>query len=122
MLLNKTSRYCPTFDLLIAHQDEIENLLVRTFTARAQEIDGNEYLVIGTVDPADWKHIAQNQLPVQDTLEALHDFREVVTFKPAAAWGWSRYGIDLPKQQRGMFISDAATYDATELTIQTILQ
>lgn len=83
LLLNKTCRYCPTCDLLIAHQDEIENLLVRTFTARAPEIVGNDYVVIGTVDRADWKHIAQNQLPVQDTLEALHDFREVITFKPA---------------------------------------
>jgi hypothetical protein len=90
LLLNKTCRYCPTCELLIAHQDEIENLLVRTFTARAPEIVGNDYLVIGTVDRADWKHIAQNQLPVQDTLEALHDFREVVTFKPAGGWGWRR--------------------------------
>jgi len=44
--------------------------------------------VIGTVDRADWKHISQNQLPVQDTIEVLHDFKEVVTFKPA--WGWAR--------------------------------
>ena len=63
---------------------------MRIFTARTPEIVGNDYLVIGTVDRADWKHIEQDQLPVQDTLEALHDFKEVVTFKPAGGWGWGR--------------------------------
>lgn len=84
--LNKTCRYCPNCDLLIAHRNEIEDLLARIFTARKPEIVGNDYLVIGTVDRASWKRIAQNQLPLQDTLEALHDFREVVTFKPVGGW------------------------------------
>ncbi len=43
---------------------------------------------IYTLDRADWKRIDQNKLPVQDTIEALHDFRDVVTFKPM--WGWRR--------------------------------
>src|SRR5439155_20982780 len=81
-------------DLLIAHQDELEDVLARFFTDYTPEIVGNDYLVIGTVDRADWKHISQNQLPVQDTIEALHDFKEVVTFKPA--WGWARKRVDLP--------------------------
>jgi hypothetical protein len=87
VLLNQTCRYCPTCDLLIAHRNEIEDLLVRRFTARTPQTVGNDYLVTGTVDRADWKQIAQKQLPVQDTLEALHDFKEVITFKPAGGWG-----------------------------------
>jgi len=88
LTLNKTCRYCLNCDLLIAHRNEIEDLLTRIFTTYQPEIVGNDYLVIGTLDRAEWKRIAQNQLPLQDTLEALHDFKEVVTFKPVG--GWSR--------------------------------
>ena len=86
LLLNKTCRYCPTCDLLIAHRDELEDLLVRIFTARTPEIVGNDYLVIGTVDRSDWKRIDQQKLPIQDSIEALHDFKEAVMFKPMGGW------------------------------------
>jgi len=84
--LNKTCRYCPNCDLLIAHQDEIEDILSRIFTTLNPEIVGNDYLVIGTVERATWKRTMQNQLPIQDTLDALHDFKEVVSFKPTGGW------------------------------------
>jgi len=86
--LNKTCRYCPNCDLLIAQQDEIEDILVRAFTKLNPEIVGSDYLVIGTVEKATWKRTMQSQLPTQVTLDALHDFKEVVSFKPA--WGWRR--------------------------------
>jgi hypothetical protein len=88
LLLNKTCRYCPHCDLLIAHQDEIEGVIARAFSVLNPEIVGNNFLVIGTLDRADWKRIDQNKLPIQDTIEALHDFRDVVNFKPM--WGWRR--------------------------------
>lgn len=84
--LNKTCRYCPNCDLLIAHQNEIEDVLARIFTTLKPEIVGNDYLVIGTVERATWKRTMQNELPIQVTLDGLHDFREVVTFKPAGGW------------------------------------
>jgi len=59
---------------------------VRTFSTLDPEIVGNDYLVIGTVERATWKRTMQNQLPIQDVLEALHDFREVVSFKPTGGW------------------------------------
>ena len=90
LTLNKTCHYCPNCDLLIAHRNEIEDLLTRIFTTYKPEIVGNDYLVIGTLDRAEWKRIAQNQLPVRDTLEALHDFKEVVRFQPVGGWGPSR--------------------------------
>jgi hypothetical protein len=49
LLLNKTCRYCPYCDLLIAHQDELEDLIKRIFTVLNPEIVGNKYLVIGSV-------------------------------------------------------------------------
>jgi hypothetical protein len=85
--LNKTCRYCPNCDLLIAHQDDIEDILARAFTKLNPEIVGNDYLVIGTVEKATWKRTMRDQLPTQVTLDALHDFKEVVSFKPVGGWG-----------------------------------
>jgi Calcium binding len=48
--LNKTCRYCPHCDLLIAHQDDVEHVLASIFTQRKPEIVGNDYLVVGTLE------------------------------------------------------------------------
>lgn len=85
--LNKTCRYCANCDLLIAHQDEIEDILARAFSKLNPEIVGSDYMVIGTVEKATWKRTMQSQLPLEVTLDALHDFKEVVSFKPTGGWG-----------------------------------
>jgi hypothetical protein len=86
--LNKTYRYCPHCDLLIAHQDDVEHVLVFILTQRKPEIVGNDYQVVGTLEKIVWKRGTQQPLTLQETLEALHDFKEVVTFKLTG--GWSR--------------------------------
>lgn len=86
--LNKTCRYCPRCDLLIAHQDDVEHLLASIFTEKMPEVVGNDYLVLGTEDRPAWKRGTQQQMTPQESLEALHDFKEVVTFKVTG--GWSR--------------------------------
>jgi hypothetical protein len=85
--LNKTCRYCPRCDLLIAHQDDLEHLLASFFTEQKPEVIGNDYLVIGTEDRTAWKRGMQQPLTLQEALEALHDFKEVVTFKITGGWG-----------------------------------
>jgi hypothetical protein len=85
--LNKTCRYCPRCDLLIAHQDDLEHLLASFFTEQKPEVIGNDYLVIGTEDRTAWKRGMQQALTLQEALEALHDFKEVVTFKITGGWG-----------------------------------
>ncbi len=50
--INKTCRYCPTCDLLIAHKDEIEQQLSLLFARHDFTLIGNDYLVIGTQDRA----------------------------------------------------------------------
>ena len=47
LALGKTCRYCSPCELIIAHQDELEDELVRTFEERAPEIIGNQYNVFG---------------------------------------------------------------------------
>ena len=78
--LNKTCRYCPGCDLLIAHKDEIEVQLVHHLQTRKPELIGNDYLVIGTLDRADWKRGVSGTITTQDMIEALHDFKDVVQF------------------------------------------
>jgi len=84
--LNKTCRYCPHCDLLIAHQDDVEHFLASFFMEQKPEVIGNDYLVIGTLDRAVWKRGTQQPLNLQETLEALHDFKEVITFKVTGGW------------------------------------
>ena len=85
--LNKTCRYCPVCDLLIAHKDELEAYLVAIFSERQPESIGNDYLVLGTEDRPDWLRGMRTQVYPQEALEYLHDFREVVRFTPAPRWG-----------------------------------
>ena len=84
--LNKTCRYCPHCDLLIAQQDDVEHLLASIFTEQKPDIVGNDYLVLGTLDKPTWKRGTQQPMTLQETLEALHDFKEVVTFKVTGGW------------------------------------
>src|SRR6266487_1876823 len=46
--LNKTCHYCPHCDLLIAHQNDVEQFLAVFFTQYNPDAIGNDYLVIGT--------------------------------------------------------------------------
>jgi hypothetical protein len=85
--LNKTCRYCPSCDLLIAHRDELEAWLAAFFGQRKPEVAGNDYLVVGTEERAAWRRGTRTPLTTQELLEGLHDFREVVRFEPAPRWG-----------------------------------
>jgi hypothetical protein len=85
--LNKTCRYCSRCDLLIAHQDDVEHFLAAFFTEQEPEIVGNNYLIVGTIERAIWKRGTQQPLTLQEMLDALHDFKEVVTFKLVGG-GW----------------------------------
>jgi len=47
------------------------------------EITGNDYHVIGTLDRPEWRKGIQDPLSMQEMVEHLHDFKEVVTFQRA---------------------------------------
>jgi len=68
-------------DLLIAHRDEVEAHLTRLFTQVRPEVIGNDYLVIGTLDRADWKRGLQKPLAYAEIEEVLHDFNNVWHFE-----------------------------------------
>jgi hypothetical protein len=81
LLLNMSGRYCPACDVLILHKNVVEDLLVRTFEWQNPEIIGNDYLIIGTVEPAFWrKH--KGKATAGPTFDNLHDFERVVIYEP----------------------------------------
>jgi hypothetical protein len=86
MVLNKTCRYCPGCDLLIAHKDEIEALLTSYYQQAAPEVVGSDYLIIGTVERSDWLRGASGDGTPQDMIHVLHDFNDVVQFKLMGGW------------------------------------
>ncbi len=81
--INKTCRYCPTCDLLIAHKDEIEQQLALLFARHNPALIGNDYLVVGTQDRSDGRRGVQTPLTIEEMLDSLHDFEEVLRFEPA---------------------------------------
>ena len=83
LILGKTCRYCVTCDLLIAHQDQVEEQLALYFASSHLEITSNDYLVMGTLDRPEWRKGMQDPLSIQEMVEHLHDFKEVVTFQRA---------------------------------------
>lgn len=88
--LNKTCRYCSRCDLLIAHKDEIDAQLAHLFERQDPRLVGNDYLVIGTLDRADWKRGTSEQLTLEKLVQALHDFKNMVQFKLVGGWGPAR--------------------------------
>jgi len=87
LLLNKTCRYCPSCDLIIAKKSEIESLMVASFEQSRPEIVGNDYLVIGVLDREDWRQGKQGKLLEGETIERMLVFKDVLKFEPAySAW------------------------------------
>jgi hypothetical protein len=85
--LNKTCRYCPGCDLIIAHQDEIEAQLDALFAERDPALIGNDYLVMGTIDRAVWRRSLKTPMPIPESLDHLHVFKDALEFEPVH-YGW----------------------------------
>jgi hypothetical protein len=85
--LNKTCRYCPRCDLLIAHQDEVEEQLAALFGERQPELVGNAYLVLGTLDPEVWERGRHTPLTIPEMMNNLHDWVDVLSIRPAGQEG-----------------------------------
>ena len=101
VVLNKTCRYCPDCDLLIAHQDEIEELLAGIFAQLDPSVIGNEYLVMGTVERKAWREGVKQPKGITEMLEHLHVFKDVRTVRMQPG-GWYPADLDpseLPVQE-----------------------
>ena len=81
VIVDKMCRFCNACDLLIVHQDQLEEQLATEFMTSNPEVTGNDYQVIGTLDRAEWNQGKQDPLSVERVIAYLHDFNEVVSFE-----------------------------------------
>jgi hypothetical protein len=86
VILNKTCRFCPYCDLLIAHQDELEAVLAAQFQERAPGVVGSDYVVFGTVERKAWRRGTKEALSNDELIDSLHDFKRHCRFAPAPRW------------------------------------
>src|SRR3989442_4880075 len=63
-----------TCDLLIAHQDQVEEQIALFVASSHSEITGNDYLVMGMLDRPEWSKGMLDSLSMQEMVEHLHDF------------------------------------------------
>jgi tetratricopeptide (TPR) repeat protein len=80
LLWDKLCRYCVNCDLLIVHQDQLEQQLVGYFTKQNPKIIGNDYLVLGTLEKPESRQGLPDPFPLEEMIERLHDFKETVSF------------------------------------------
>jgi hypothetical protein len=80
--LNKTCRYCPACDLLIVHQDELDQLLASACRQIYPHLVGNDYVVFGTIDRKSWRE-GHHSSSLDELLDTLHDFKRYLEFEPA---------------------------------------
>ena len=79
--LNKTCRYCADCDLLIVHQDELEQLLASACQQVYPHLVGNDYFVFGTLDRKSWRE-GHHSSTLEALLDTLHDFKRHLEFEP----------------------------------------
>jgi hypothetical protein len=94
--LRKTVKYCPVCDILIVHQDELEQQLAYVFAQHAPELVGNNYFVFGTLDPKDWKAGLTQPAGIRETLDRHHPFKEELEVHTSGGW----MPIDAPPPPR----------------------
>jgi hypothetical protein len=86
--INKSCQYCPKCEILIVHQDELEQTLALTYQKHKPEIIGNEYLVLGTLEPSSWRKREKEPIEFGNVKEHVHDFIEYLEVKYIPAhWG-----------------------------------
>lgn len=93
IVLNKTCRYCPDCDLLLVHQDELEELLAGLFAEIDPTTIGNDYLVLGTVEREVWQANMKQPKSIPEMMEHLHDFKDVQSVRVQPG-GWYPADMD----------------------------
>ncbi len=82
--LNKTCRFCPYCELLIAKKHEIEQLLEKYLAA--DKLTGNDYFIMGTQERKDWLSCVSGCVDSQDALKTFFVFRNVWDFEAVPRW------------------------------------
>jgi hypothetical protein len=85
-VLNKTCRFCPACELVIARQGEIEPMLGALVEQQRHAMALGEYLVLGTLDRADWLAGQRHRWSPAQTVERAWVFRDQWYFEVTGGW------------------------------------
>ncbi len=80
LALNKSCRYCPSCDLLIAHRDEVEEQL-SSLIGQRQSLESSN--IIGTIERSEWQRNTSESMTSADILDGLYLFKQVLKFEPS---------------------------------------
>ncbi len=86
-VLNKTCRFCPACELVIARQSEVEPLLMLTFEDECSKIEQGDYLVVGTLDRADWRAGVKEEWSASEGIGRVWEFKDHWGFEVQRGWG-----------------------------------
>lgn len=87
LFLNKTCRFCPSCELLIARKREIEPMVAASFKSNRPLVEGEDWMILGTADRADWREGAKTQTPKAEILDRVWFFRKHLEFEIRGGWG-----------------------------------
>ncbi|MCH2046404.1 MAG: hypothetical protein MK212_19980 [Saprospiraceae bacterium] len=86
-ILNKSCKYCPSCDLIIAHQCEIESNMQEMVNRLGRTYSPNNCDVLGTIDRAVWRKGKKGKMSPKDALAQASLFKDIWDFEIRPA-GW----------------------------------
>jgi hypothetical protein len=85
-VLNKTCRFCTVCELVIARRSELEPLLASMLEDEKARIESGDYLVLGTLDRADWRAGCVEQWTPAHALDRVWLFKDHKQFEIRGGW------------------------------------
>ena len=89
LCLNKNCKYCEKCDLIIVKKTEVENFVKVSCEMINPDLVGNKYLVIGTLDKADWRLYSKQTKYPHEVIEKAYIFKDVKHFEIVSG-GWMK--------------------------------
>ena len=81
MIFNIPGNYCPDCDLLVVHQDIVDEFLITAMLDKKIDLSGVPYLILGTVERKTWRASKKRTVAWQEAIANLHDFKEIVDYE-----------------------------------------
>ncbi len=91
VVLRKTCRVCPSCEMVVIHQDELEPLIAASLSSIGASGSRLDYLILGTTDRELWRSGRTAGSSINDLTAHLADFKGEVTLEvTAGGWGPTR--------------------------------
>jgi hypothetical protein len=85
-MLDKTCRFCTACELVIVRRSELERLLASMFEGERARVERGDYLVLGTLDRADWRAGCGEQWTPAQALDRVWLFKGHKQFEIGGGW------------------------------------